>query len=475
MISNEPSSVESLRAPSYEAIESRILSLGHRIFEGVDARKVSTSWWYAKMMDLATRDPRVKTQLFRFVDVLPVLQTLHQKKKELLEYLARPKNFEGSWPRLLSLASFALRIPGLSDFVAEMAVKNVQSMGKVFIVGSDLKTAATRLRRRRETMCRGFTLDILGESILSDLEAEHYRDRYHRLIADLTRETVDWPFIPQIDSSALGPIPKANISIKISALDCRIDPCAFEASLERLMSRLLPLLRAAKEGGIFVNFDMEFFDLCELTRELFKRVLFHPEFINYRHLGIVCQAYLQNSLDQVSDWIATARRRGTPFTIRLVKGAYWDFEVIHASQNGWSIPVFSQKAATDANFEACSRELLRAYPSLELALGSHNIRSIASSVVFAETLDLPRDAYELQMLYGMAEPFKDSLIDMKFRLREYDPVGELLPGLSYLVRRLLENSSNDSFLKQSFMNKKEIKELLRDPQCEVRDEIRRIL
>ena len=386
---------------SYEEIESRIQEIGHQIFAGVAQSKYSSSWWYSTLMDLSTRDPRVKTQLFRFVDVLPVLQTRSQKKRELLEYLAKPQGFRGSWPFLLSAASQILRVPLVSDRVADIAERNVKQMGQVFIVGNDFASAAPRLVEARQKKNRGFTLDILGESILSNDEAEKYRQRYHQLIADLKSFESQWRANPQVDISHLGPIPKANISIKISALDCRIDPMAFEESIARLMQRIVPLLREAKAANIFVNFDMEFYDLCELTRELFKRVLFHPEFVSWRHLGIVCQAYLKDSRDQIADWILVAKKRACPFTIRLVKGAYWDFETIHADQNGWPVPVFSEKSETDANYEVCARDLLMAYPQIELAMGSHNLRSIGAALAFAESRGLPRNSLELQMLrYG---------------------------------------------------------------------------
>ena len=138
--------------------------------------------------------------------------------------------------------------------------------------------------------------------------------------------------------------------------------------------------------------------------------------------------------------------------------------MIHAAQNGWAVPVYSEKWQSDENYERCAGDLLASYPSIELALGSHNLRSLGAALAFAENKSLPRNALEVQMLYGMAEPFKTSLVRMGYRLRDYDPIGELIPGLSYLVRRLLENSANDSFLKQIFLSQREVSDLLRDPR-----------
>ncbi len=413
-------------------------------------------------MDLATRDPRVKTQLFRFVDVLPVLRTNAQKTRQLLEYLSRPEAIS-SWPFSLSLISSILKIPGVNSIVADIAQRQVTQMAHMFIVGDTFESTLPKLEARRRNRL-AFTLDILGESVLSDAEAEDYRGKYFRLIERLGEASANWRFIQQIDQSALGPIPKVNLSIKISSLDCRIDPMAFESSMSRLIERLTPILRAAMKQGFFINFDMEQYALKDLTRELFRRLILSDEFRNYRYLGIVVQAYLRSSLADIEDWISVARERGCPFTIRLVKGAYWDYEVITAEQNGWSIPVFDKKSETDLNYEACARVLIDAYPSIELALGSHNVRSISSTLAYIAHKNIPLNSTEIQMLYGMADPFKKSLIDMGVRVREYDPMGELVPGLSYLVRRLLENSANDSFLKQTFLNRKEMNQLLAPPR-----------
>ena len=146
-----------------------------------------------------------------------------------------------------------------------------------------------------------------------------------------------------------------------------------------------------------------------------------------------------------------------------MKGAYWDFETVHARATGWPIPVFQQKWQSDANFERITRYLLRNHEHLRTALGSHNIRSLAHGIATAEHLGLPRDAFELQMLYGMADAEKQAIVDAGYRLRIYMPYGELIPGMAYLVRRLLENTSNDSFLRASFSEEIPPEVLLMNP------------
>ena len=161
------------------------------------------------------------------------------------------------------------------------------------------------------------------------------------------------------------------------------------------------------------------------------------------------------------DWVES---RGTPITIRLVKGAYWDYEVLSARRLGWPEPVYLEKWQSDASFERCTRFLLRHHDRLRPAFGSHNVRSLAHAIAAAEAMGLPPSAYELQTLYGMGDAIQGALVDRGHRVRVYTPYGALLPGMAYLVRRLLENTSNESFLKLSSAAQARIDDLLRDPE-----------
>ncbi len=454
-------SFDPMSSPEQLKIEARVKEIGQQIFQRPAWNLLKSDFWYSKVIDLSTKDLKVKTQLFRFVDVLPVLVSAMQKREHLKEYLGKPAAV-GEWPFSLRMISQMMKVPAVSSLAVKMADVQVRKMAQKFIVGENLDEVLPRLERARARGL-GFTLDILGESVLSEDEAAHYQKKYIDLIHEIGAKAKYWKKNPLLDESALGAIPPVNLSVKISSLDCRMDSMAFEESLERLRLRLEPIVRAAMKYNIFINFDMEQFALKDLTRELFKRLILKPEFCGYRYLGIVVQAYLRSSESDVLDWIQIARERKTPFTIRLVKGAYWDYEVIVADQNGWEVPVYSKKVESDINYEACAKHLLDAYPAIELAIGSHNVRSISYALAYAEAKGLPKNAIEVQMLYGMADSFKESLVKMGIRVREYDPMGEMLPGLSYLVRRLLENSSNDSFLKQTFLNKTAILDLLDKP------------
>ena len=208
---------------------------------------------------------------------------------------------------------------------------------------------------------------------------------------------------------------------------------------------------------------MESYRQKSLTLEIFKQILGEDEFRQTTDVGIVLQAYLRDAGDDLvalADW---ARERGTPVWVRLVKGAYWDYETIHARATGWPIPVFQQKWESDANYERLTRFLLRHHQVLRPALASHNVRSLAQGMAVAQHIGLAQGGFELQMLYGMADAEKQVFVDMGYRLRIYMPYGELIPGMAYLVRRLLENTSNDSFLRASFAEHVAVEKLLMNP------------
>src|SRR5437763_3650641 len=145
-----------------------------------------------------------------------------------------------------------------------------------------------------------------------------------------------------------------------------------------------------------------------------------------------------------------ADARGTRFTVRLVKGAYWDYETTKSRQNGWDCPVYFQKPESDLNFENLTELLLENESIVTSAFGSHNVRSIAHAQALAEELGIDRSRFEFQLLYGMAGPIKRVLVEVGYCVREYSPVGELLPGMAYLGPRLLRNTSNESFLCAKF-------------------------
>jgi RHH-type proline utilization regulon transcriptional repressor/proline dehydrogenase/delta 1-pyrroline-5-carboxylate dehydrogenase len=435
---------------------------GERIFQLVDQNPdslFSKTGFYQRMMALSMRDERFKVQMFRFVDVLASLHRGSDIVQHLEEYFADMQN--GFAP----MVHTGVRLARVAPFISGPLLRwNVSGMARQFIAGRNSADVMKTLRKRRKERI-GFTVDLLGEAVVSEKETEEYATRCQELLEGLAAETRGWTD-PLGKNTELFPV--VNLSVKISALYSQMNPADPADAIAHLAPKLRPILRRARELGAFVNFDMESYAHKNSTLELFKTLFTEDEFRDWPHAGIVVQAYLRDSGRDLRDLIAWGRERGTRFAVRLVKGAYWDYEKIKGRQNGWPIPVFLQKPQSDANFETLTRILLENESIVTAAFGSHNVRSIAHAQAMAEQLGVDRSRYEFQLLYGMAGPIKRALVEMGYRVREYCPVGELLPGMSYLVRRLLENTSNEGFLRAKFSDNVSAAELLRDPNELVR-------
>ena len=442
------------------SLQSEIEQRGTRIFELVNQHPeslFSKAGFYQRMMSVSMQDDQFKGQLFRFVDVLPSLRRSSEIVEHLEEYFAEMR--DGSTPLIHAGVRLARIVPWVSARVLRW---NVSGMARQFIAGNNSADLMKALRKRRAQKI-GFTVDLLGEAVVSETEADEYAARCLDLLESLARETQGWAD-PLGKNSELFPV--VNVSVKISALYSQMNPGDPADAIAHLAPKLRPILRRARELGAFINFDMESYAHKNITLELFKTIFTEKEFGDWPYAGIVIQAYLRNSEADLRDLVEWGRARGTRFTVRLVKGAYWDYETIKSRQNGWDCPVYSQKAESDANFEALTRLLLENESIVTAAFGSHNVRSIAYAQAFADELGIDRSRFEFQLLYGMAGPIKRALVEMGYRVREYCPVGELLPGMSYLVRRLLENTSNEGFLRAKFAEHISEQELLRDP-CEL--------
>jgi RHH-type proline utilization regulon transcriptional repressor/proline dehydrogenase/delta 1-pyrroline-5-carboxylate dehydrogenase len=440
------------------SLQSDVEQRGTRIFELVDKhpeRLFSKAGFYQRLMALSMHDERFKTQLFRFVAVLPSLRRSREIIQHLEEYFSDTN--DGFHP----LVGVGVRVARLVPWISAPVLRwNVSETASQFISGRNPNEVVATLRKRRAEKI-GFTVDVLGEAVVSEIEADKYAARYSDLLEKLARETTDWTD-PLGRNADLFPV--VNLSVKISALYSQITPAAPADAIAHLGTKLRPLLRRACELGAFINFDMESYALKNTTLELFKTILAEAEFKAWSHAGIVIQAYLRDSEGDLRDLIDWGRARGTRFAVRLVKGAYWDYETTKSGQNGSNPPVFLQKPESDVNFEVLTRVLFENEAVVTAAFGSHNVRSIAHAQAVADELGIDRSRFEFQLLYGMAGPIKRALVEMGYRVREYCPIGELLPGMAYLVRRLLENTSNEGFLRAKFAENVPAKELLRDPR-----------
>ena len=453
------------RHPSQEAIEARVQAIGRGLLADALAAQpsvVSPEWWGQQASEWATADDDLKVRLFRLVDCMPMLDNPAAIDRHLREYI--DDDVLARLPTSLRLALQAARTGLLAPLAARAVRAATLAQAHRFIAGTTPAEAA-RAALHERALHRGFTLDLLGEAVTSDAEADAYAAAYMHLLHELPREAATWKHDPLIDDGPGGPLPRVNVSLKLSALDSQFDAIDPHGTTDRVLARLRPLWRAARAAGAQVHVDMESHATKALTLAIFKRIAMEKEFRDWPHCGIVVQCYLRDAPHDLEDLAAWARTRGTPVWIRLVKGAYWDYETIHARAAGWPIPVWQEKWQTDACFEQCTTFVIERAAWLRPAIGSHNLRSLAHAMAVAEATGLDRREIEMQMLYGMGDAEKAAVTKAGWRMRVYMPYGQLVPGMAYLVRRLLENSSNDSFLRAGFVKHVPAEQLLAAPRA----------
>jgi len=454
-----------------DILEQRIHIIGREIlnravdyvpgFFSVDGMKNSA-------FDLFMRNQRTKTQVFRFAEVMPVLDDEeiieHLKEYVIDEYLDEHLDFGTLGILVRPALKKAVDDP---DWGIGKIKKAAGMMAASFIPGENVSGAIDVLEEKYGRD-RVYTFDILGEITTSEEDARRYVQKYEeeldRLIERYGKNAKDHTGKPLV-----------NISIKLSGADEHFDPIDPEGVSERLRRRLRRLFKKAKDAGAFINLDAEHHQYRDLTNQIFKDLLMEDGFRDYEYFGTVVQANLRDSEKVLDDLIAFSEERKTPFTVRLVKGAYLDHEAKVADLNGWEFPGFKKKRfsveSTDANYERLTRNIFENIRRIRGAFATHNVRSIANVLAIAEELDVDTYLWELQKLYGVADEVGRALEEIKVKIngserkigiRDYVPVGKLIPGMGYFVRRLLENSSNEAFVRGLNKNPN-IEDILRNP------------
>lgn len=457
--------------------EATIMARGKEFFSSIKGESPSIfnkSWWTGKVMDWCMANENFKVQMFRFVDVLPYLNTTESLQRHMEEYFGDP---EADMPSVLKWGVDGVGKGGklAAMMVSRTMRSNIEKMAKQFIIGENTKDAVKNIRKLRKD---GFAVvvDLLGEATVNESEAAAYAAGYLELLDALAKEQKKMTPLPPMTAGASpdggdwGHAPMINVAVKPSAFFSQARPVDQEGSIQAIMARILPIYRKVKEMGGFLCIDMEQRAYKDITIELYKRLRTHEEFRDYPHLGLVLQAYLRETESDLEDILSWAKGEKLPISIRLVKGAYWDYETVAAKQNGLPVPVWTIKAESDAAFERIARRILENHDICHLACGSHNVRTISAVMETALALNVPEEKYEFQVLYGMAEPVRKGLQKVARRVRLYCPYGELLPGMAYLVRRLLENTANESFLRQSFVSDLDVEHLLENPELTVERE-----
>ncbi len=427
-----------------ETVEAEIRRIGAEIAAAFpSAARHPVRALDSRAMELASSDRELRAALFRFVDVVPACRSLDDLARHLTGFLDEV-------PQTPPPITAAMRISHTKAGRAALgaaAAGGVRHLAHRFIVG---ETPASALGILRQLWGHGIasTVDLLGEATITEAEADAYARRCAEALDELARAARQWPARQTLERDVLGPLPRANLSVKVSALTPLLRPDAPEIGRRDAARRLRPLLQEAQRVGAHIHIDMESLDSRELVLELVLDLLSEPEFAEGPSAGIVLQAYLRDSgetFEQIRSWATTCERK-VPLQVRLVKGAYWDHELAQARQQGWPAPVFEVKADCDRNFESLTRSLLAARPAIRVAVASHNLRSVSHAIAVNRLLGADDTDLELQVLRGLGDELQDALSSKGFRVRTYCPVGNLIAGMAYLVRRLLENTSNESFL-----------------------------
>ncbi|MBP0047604.1 bifunctional proline dehydrogenase/L-glutamate gamma-semialdehyde dehydrogenase PutA [Marinobacterium sp. AK62] len=337
--------------------------------------------------------------------------------------------------------------------VRTVAHQAMKEMGRQFVLGRTIDEAQKRAQKYES---RGYTYsyDMLGEAARTDADAQRYQRDYSRAISALAPNCVH-------DDIRNNP----GISVKLSALHARYEYGHRDRVMTELAPRALELAKQAKAANMGFNIDAEEADRLDLSLDVIEMILSDPELAGWDGFGVVVQAFGKRA-SQVLDWLyALAEKLDRRIMVRLVKGAYWDAEIKRAQVMGLKgFPVFTRKACSDVSYLACAKQLLGMTDRIYPQFATHNAHSVSAITELAQG----RDCFEFQRLHGMGESLHEALMSGgNTRCRIYAPVGAHQDLLAYLVRRLLENGANSSFVNQIVDTRITPEEIARDPISQV--------
>lgn len=394
----------------------------------------------------------LRIHLLKFLAILPSLD--HDKKgvevkriliESLFRFLkdnnsAKRMKKKGQERSLPARYTFGIKIIYLiakilpASPLASIVRSSVRLMAKRFIAGESIEKADKSLKALSLTG-RDVTLDQLGELVVSEREADHYKTEVLKLVKGFSLH------VKKGERNVAG-INRAHVSIKVSALCSDFKPHAPDYTYSLVAPRLKEILLAAKEEDVFINIDAEHYHYRDIVFKIYKRILLEtPELKDYKATGIVIQAYLRDASKHLAEIVELARARGIMMPVRLVKGAYWDAETVEGDAHSFNAPQFLNKEETDIHFRQLIVKIYEAHPHLLLALASHNFADHAFAEATKEILFPNVGEIEHQCLHMTYEALSTALAKMKWATRNYVPVGSLLVGMAYLVRRIMENSS----------------------------------
>jgi RHH-type proline utilization regulon transcriptional repressor/proline dehydrogenase/delta 1-pyrroline-5-carboxylate dehydrogenase len=329
----------------------------------------------------------------------------------------------------------------------------MRMLGNQFVTGQTIEEA---LKNSRDNETRGYrySYDMLGEAALTELDAQHYYASYEAAIHAIGKA-----------SNGRGIKDGPGISIKLSALHPRYSRAQYARVMTELLPRVRQLVLLAKDYNIGINIDAEEADRLEISLDLLEALAFDPDLAGFEGIGLVVQGYQKRCPFVIDFVVDLARRSGRKFMVRLVKGAYWDAEIKRAQVDGLpGYPVYTRKVYTDVSYLTCARKLLAATDVIYAQFATHNAHTLSVIYTWAKAENVQN--YEFQCLHGMGETLYDQVVgveNLNKACRIYAPVGSHETLLAYLVRRLLENGANSSFVNQIVDESVPIDALLTDP------------
>ncbi len=396
-------------------------------------------------MEWSMARPEFKLNLFRLIDVLPSLRSNKAVAEHIREYLAPVAREMGGAAAL----AFNFKPSGTRGLIMASGFRyGVKQMAQQFIAGESPENGVKAIKSLRKKGL-AFTVDLLGEYSHSESDAQAYLNRYLEALDTLHAKSSQMTSGQIINGHPAEQSPLC-LSVKLTALYSQCDPLNYKKSISVLSERLKEIAMRARRYKAQIYIDAEDMESNSIIYPVFKKVFLDSDLIDYPFPGIVVQCYAKNSEETVQDLLEFAAKRATPIAVRLVKGAYWDYETVLSAQHHRPSPLFSKKSQTDENYNKLAAILLDNSQRCLPAFASHNIHSLSYACCYAFERGLTNKDFELQMLYGMADPIAKAFADQNLLVRLYVPVGELVSGMGYLIRRLLENTSNESFLRHVF-------------------------
>lgn len=354
--------------------------------------------------------------------------------------LDRQTNLLSSLKRVSSRVGAAMIRP--------LILQMMKAIGNQFVIGQTIQSALKR-SAALEKKGYSFSYDMLGEAARTKADAAHYFEAYHEAICAIGEH-----------AKAETPAKNPGISVKLSALHPRYEYTQYELVMKELPPLLLSLAQLAKKYNIGLTVDAEEADRLDLSLDIFEKVFSDSSLEGWEGLGLAVQAY-QKRAYYVIDWLsALSQKNNKKIMVRLVKGAYWDAEIkLSQVQGQIDYPVFTRKNSTDVSYIACAKKLLSQPDCFYPQFGTHNAYSVAAIMELAA----PQTDFEFQCLQGMGRPLYDQMVEKNYACRIYAPVGTHKDLLGYLVRRLLENGANSSFVNKLADDKTPVENMVIDP------------